>query len=152
LIDIFKDGESFDAAITPLIDASFVRRQHSGSTSKIEILQTIQQFVQWNMTPTEKLDWTKHAIRIVSHALPEEPSQDARFESVRSRLTPHVFRCVDNSKRFTVDQLVDVIPQLVSMLLASIARAGMELDYVDALVRSWNDGYYRCLAAKWRGY
>ena len=152
LIDLFQNPEEFDRAITPLIQASFLRRDNSGSSSRIEMMMTIQHFVQWNLSTAETLNWTKQAICIVSHCLPEEPSLDSRFESVRTELTPHIFRCVDHSRQFSISELDEVLPQLTSMLLASLARSGMELNYTDKLVESRSDGYYRCLAAKWRGY
>lgn len=152
LLALFRNHESFNTAVNPLVELAFVRRLHSEEDSRIEMLQTTQEFVRESMTSAERLEWTMTAIRLISHAMPEEPSPDTGSEATRSELLPHVLRCVEHSREFETNRLQPVLPQLLSMLLSSLARAGLELDYIDELVEENGDGYYRCLAAKWRAY
>lgn len=152
LLRLFRDHASFNTAATPLLDLTFLRRLNNEEDSRIEMLQTTQEFVRERMTPQQRLHWTMVAIRLISHAMPEEPSSGTGSEALRNELLPHVLRCVEHAQEFETHLLGPVLPQYLSMLLSSLARAGRELDYIDKLVERSGDGYYRCLAAKWRAY
>ncbi|KAF2271146.1 hypothetical protein CC78DRAFT_12869 [Lojkania enalia] len=152
LLELLQDGEAFDSAIAPLINLSFLRREPTQSGSSIEFPQMIQDLVCRSLLPEERFHWKCMAIRLVSHALPEEPNLDPEFESIRAKLSPHVFRCIENAKGYSTDQLIDFLPDIIGMLLSTVAREGYELDFLDTLVTKVNDGYYRCQAAKWRAY
>lgn len=152
LLEFLRDHHSFNSAVTPLVELGFIRRPHSKESSRIEILPTTQEFVRENMTSADRLQWLFKTICLVSHAMPEDPSPDTGSEVTRSELLPHVFRCVEHSREFQPHRLKLVLPQLLTMLLTSLARAGRELDYIDELVKENDDGFYRCLAAKWGTY
>lgn len=93
LLELLREGEAFDSAIAPLIDMPLLGREPTRTGSYIEFLRMIQDLLHQRLTQVEKLEYTYTAIRVVSHALPEEPHLDPEFESVRARLSPHVFRC-----------------------------------------------------------
>ncbi|TAQ87678.1 hypothetical protein B7494_g3974 [Chlorociboria aeruginascens] len=149
---LLQDPEQLNSALKPLLNRSFARRERDGN---IKIPKLVQRLVIRRLSPEELLNWTKKAICFVSHSFPEEADLEQPFESLRSALTPHVFRCMDHAREFPVSELYSVTFQLVSMLLSVLAGSWkqMELiDYANLLLAERNNVYYRCLAAKWEAY
>ncbi|KAM0332048.1 hypothetical protein ACHAQA_002317 [Verticillium albo-atrum] len=152
LISLFQNPMALSNAIQPLIDKSFIRREQEGQT--IELPQTIQQYVIRTMSREERLESIQMTIRVVSHAFPEDPTLEHMFDALRAKFNKHVFRCLEYFQTYG-DELGAVTSHLTTMSLAALGRSGNEewlLDPADALVHLTNDGYHRCLAAKWRAY
>lgn len=152
LLELLREGKAFDSAISPLVNMSFLRREPTEAGSRIEFPQMIQDLVRRSLSPAENLHWKRTAIRLVSHALPEEPNLDPEFETVRAKLSPHVFRAIEHANESKPDQLSEVLTDLIGMLLSTVARSGNELDLLASLVAQIDDGYYRCQVAKWHAY
>jgi hypothetical protein len=151
LLSYFKDEQTFEERVKPLLDLSFVRKVHKDTTHFYEMPQPIQTFIQERVL-REPLSWIRQAINIVSHALPEDENLEANFESLRGELTSHVLRCIEHSKTFDAEDLHTVNPRLITMLLTTLIRDGLEFDYIDKLIEESGNGYPRCNTAKWKGY
>jgi hypothetical protein len=152
LIELLREGQAFDAAIAPLMDLGFLRKDPTQQGSSIHFPQMIQNLVRKSLTPEEKAHWARIAIQVVGHAIPEEPNLDPEFETVRARLSPHVYRCIEHAESLQTVELTDVLTNLIGMMLSTVARSHAKLKYLDSLVTQLDDGYYRCQAAKWRAY
>jgi hypothetical protein len=151
LLPMFKTEAAFDSAVKPLMDLSFVRKVHNGSTHFYDMPQPIQNFVQLRLAG-ETIRWVQQAINIVSHVLPEDENLEDHFETLRGDLTSHVLRCIEHAKLLHYDDLQNEYPQLISMLLTTLTRDGLEIGYVNKLIAIAGTGYHRCTAAKWEGY
>lgn len=148
---LLQDPEKLNLALVPLLNASFVRRERNGT---IKMPKLVQRLVVLKLDG-ELLIWTKKAICFVSHSFPKDAYLEQPFEALRSEMTPHVFRCMEHTRKFLPVELYDVTFQLVSMILSVLAGSWrqMELvDYAKLFLEKRNNVYYCCLAAKWEAY
>lgn len=160
LLRLLTAQPEFGEALYPLVKRGLIS-QESGEKTYIYIHPDAQMTVKRRMSTEELLMARKQAICVVSHACPEEASIDQDFDDLRSILAAQVFHCAEDARRhYEIAELVDVLPKLILMLLTSLGRSGNEpmlLQYTESLIKFENDeiksdGYYRCLAARWRAY
>jgi hypothetical protein len=159
LVELLRDEARFDAALKPLLDATFVRRRQTGTTMRIEMQPLVQQYVLREMSQEERLEWTKKTVCLVEHAIPQSTHlEDEQYESIRSIVLPHVSRCLYLARlsiKNGLQDLDDIHEPLVFMLLCSVDRSDRDeglLDFVDSLLRYRSTVWQRCLAAKWKAY
>ncbi|KAK0643747.1 hypothetical protein B0T16DRAFT_459858 [Cercophora newfieldiana] len=158
IIRLFHDRVQFEKALRPLLNATFLQRQQTGSNTSIQIQPLVQQFVIRGLSEEDRLRWLMTVIRLVSHAIPEEPClEDKNFEVHWSVIINHVFHCLGALQIMGAPPaaLADVQGPLVFMLLCSVGRSDKDrglLSYVDSLIRYRSDIWQRCLATKWRAY
>ena len=153
LLKLLNDQQAFGKALQPLLQASFVRRGRRGV--KIQVPQMVQQLVRWRLGDQGCLAWTKKAICLVAHAFPEESALNESFDTLRTNLSPHVYRCIEHAKRYSPADFSEIMEQMIGMLLSTLGRSGKEewlLDYTDKLLERRSCDYHRLLAAKWRAY
>jgi len=158
IVHLFRDRATFENALRPLLNATFLQRQQTGSNTSIQIQPLVQQFVIRELTEEERLRWLMVVIRLISHAVPEEAClEDKNFEIHWSVIINHVFKCLEalHITRASPAALADVHKPLVFMLLCSVGRSDKNrglLSYADSLIRYRSDIWQRCLATKWRAY
>ncbi len=166
LSSLLMSLEAFSSALQPLLDATFIRRTRTGPEGvgfiqQIEMQPLVQQYVLRMMTKQEQLDWTKTAIRLVSHAVVEDTSLELRnVQRLWPSLIPHVLTCHKMAKTYAVHgfhDIQDIHGPLVFMLLCSVSSDLSQddrglLNLVDSLLRYRSTVAERCKAAKWRAY
>lgn len=158
IIQLFRDRTLFEKALRPLLNATFLQRQQTGSNTSIQIQPLVQQFVIRGLSEEDQLRWLMVVIRLISHAIPEEPClEDKNFEVHWSVVINHVFKCVRILKITGAPPgaLTAVHGPLVFMLLCSVRRSDKDrglLSYVNSLIRYRSDIWQCCLATKWWAY
>ncbi|ETN41208.1 uncharacterized protein HMPREF1541_03143 [Cyphellophora europaea CBS 101466] len=155
LSELLLDKETFEEALTKLKNSGFLSVDFESASCHIQIHTHAQMIVQDRMGQDQRLLMLKLAICVLSHAFPEDPTIDNDYQTLRSSLTLQVLHCVKEAKKHDTNDLSEVLSKLITMLLSALERSGNEqflLEDAERFIEHQDDGYYRCLASRWRAY